>query len=125
MLNRNRIRKRGKKMAGSLDDGLTFIYSWDAVRLVHFRPLNHNNNHFTFLEINEREDWCGRYGRLLHRSVNATWRGQCWLGPWDAHERHSMPAWMVWNLLRHQILQGTYVDQGRFWMRHRQIRRAN
>ncbi len=27
--------------------------------------------------------------------------------------------------LRHQILKGTYVDQGRFWMRHRQIRRAD
>jgi hypothetical protein len=47
-------------------------------------------------------------------SVNATWTRQCWLVPWDALERHSMPAWMVWNLLRHQILQGTYVDQGRF-----------
>jgi hypothetical protein len=27
--------------------------------------------------------------------------------------------------LRHQILKGTYVDQGRFRMRHRQIRRAD
>jgi hypothetical protein len=30
VLNRNRIGKRGKKIAGSLDDGLAFICSWDA-----------------------------------------------------------------------------------------------
>jgi hypothetical protein len=53
MLNRNRIRERGKGMVKSLNDGLTFIYFWDAVRLVHFRPLNHNNNHFIFLEIKQ------------------------------------------------------------------------
>jgi hypothetical protein len=69
MLNRNRIRERGKGMAGSLDDGLTFICSWDAVRLVHFRPLNHNNNHFTFLEINEREEKIRHYNLIADRGV--------------------------------------------------------
>ena len=52
-------------------------------------------------------------------SVNATLR-QCWLAPRPALEVLAMPALMAWNLLRHQILQGTHVDQGRFGMRHQQ-----
>jgi hypothetical protein len=56
-------------MIGSLDNGLTFICSWDAVRLIYFRPLNHNNNHFTLLEINEREEKIRHYNLMADRGV--------------------------------------------------------
>jgi hypothetical protein len=41
----------------------------DAVRLVHFRPLNHSNNHFTLLEINEREEKIRHYNSMADRGV--------------------------------------------------------
>jgi hypothetical protein len=41
----------------------------DAVRLVHFRPLNHNNNHFTLLEINEREEKIRHYNSMADKGV--------------------------------------------------------
>jgi hypothetical protein len=41
----------------------------DAIRLVHFRPLNHNNNRFTLLEINEREGKIRHYSSIADKAV--------------------------------------------------------
>jgi hypothetical protein len=41
----------------------------DAVRLIHFRPLNYNNNYFTLLEINEREEKIRHYNLMIDRGV--------------------------------------------------------
>jgi hypothetical protein len=41
----------------------------DAGALVHFRPLNHKNNHFTLLEINEREEQIRHYDSMAKKDV--------------------------------------------------------
>ena len=41
----------------------------DAIRLVYFRPLNHNNDHFTLLEINEREERIRHYDSKAEKGV--------------------------------------------------------
>jgi hypothetical protein len=43
--------------------------SGDAIRLIHFRPLNDNDNHFTLLEINEREGKIRHYNPMANRNV--------------------------------------------------------
>lgn len=37
--------------------------------MVHFRPLNHNDNHFTLLEINEREEKIRHYDSMADKDV--------------------------------------------------------
>jgi hypothetical protein len=41
----------------------------DVIRLIHFRPLNHNNNYFILLEINEREEKIRHYNLMIERGV--------------------------------------------------------
>jgi hypothetical protein len=41
----------------------------DEGALVHFRPLNHNNNHYTLLEINEREKEIRHYDSMATKDV--------------------------------------------------------
>jgi hypothetical protein len=41
----------------------------DAIRLIYFRPLNYNNNYFTLLEINEREEKIRHYNLIINRGV--------------------------------------------------------
>jgi hypothetical protein len=41
----------------------------DAGALIHFRPLNHNNNHFTLLEINEGEEKIRHYDSMVNKDM--------------------------------------------------------
>jgi hypothetical protein len=41
----------------------------NIIRLIHFRPLNYNNNYFTLLEINEREEKIRYYNLIINRDV--------------------------------------------------------
>jgi hypothetical protein len=41
----------------------------DSIRLVYFCPLNHRNDHFTLLEINEREEVIRHYDSMADRST--------------------------------------------------------
>ena len=45
----------------------------DSIQLVYFCPLNHRNNHFTLLEINEREEVIRHYNSMAEQStINGT-----------------------------------------------------
>jgi hypothetical protein len=40
-----------------------------GIRLVYFCPLNSNNNHFTLLEINEREEKIYHYDSMVSQGI--------------------------------------------------------
>jgi hypothetical protein len=41
----------------------------DKGALVYFRPLNHNNNYFTLLEINERKKKIRYYNLMVNKDI--------------------------------------------------------